>query len=560
MEGYKGMARYLIYLILILTGIKAQAQTLSWTLLKTNGALQPSARNDGAVAWDPAGKQLFMFGGQDATSTRNDLWAFSFDTQSWRLLTTSGATPPTRFGHTLVYDSARRALLLFGGQSGSFFSDLWSFDIASSTWTIQAKDNTGPKSRYGHGAIYDAGRDALVITHGFTTAGRFDDTWVFDLKSHGWREISTSGGKPLKRCLFHSAYDGKGDQMFIFGGCASGFGPCPLDDLWSLDLKSNQWTQRFAAGPAPSGRQHNGLTFDATRKRLVVFGGSGNGLLNDTWEFDPNGGWQTNTSTPAPDARQRQETAWAGDYGTIVFGGSTNSGLTNELWLLGPQIAVVNAFSGVGGSVAPGEVVSVYGAGLGPTTGAAQSFDASSRLPVAPGGISILWNGIPSPVYYSSGGQLNIQVPYELSATAEATALVTFNGATTGSLKVPVAVAHPGVFPLVFNADQTVNSPANPAARGSIVFFFASGQGLTSPASVTGMAAVGAYPEPVLPVSLKLGASTAEILFKGQAPYTSGVIQINGRIAADATTGNAVPLTLTIGGIAAQSGITVAIK
>jgi uncharacterized protein (TIGR03437 family) len=52
---------------------------------------------------------------------------------------------------------------------------------------------------------------------------------------------------------------------------------------------------------------------------------------------------------------------------------------------------------------------------------------------------------------------------------------------------------------------------------------------------------------------------TSEVLFKGQAPGTAGVMQINARIAPDATTGDIVPLRLTVGGVAAQD-LMVAIK
>lgn len=542
--------------------IAAQGQPLSWTLLRPAGSL-PAPRIDGTVAWDAVGRQLFLFGGTDAAGNRNDLWVFSWDRQTWTLLQPGGGMPAARFGHSLVFDSVRRRVVLFGGQAaGAFFSDVWAYDVTVNSWRQLGIGSAGPLNRYGHGAIYETARDRLVITHGFTTSGRFDDTWAFDFTTNTWTELTPSGTRPLKRCLLHSAYDATHSQMYLYGGCASGFGPCPLGDLWTFDLNSNSWTERTPQ-VSPEAREHYGLAFDATRAKLEMFGGFGTGLLGDTWDFDPaKAAWmQAALRGASPDARQRQESASAGAIGTLVFGGAASYGYLNELWLLGPSVAVVDAFSGAAGSVAPGEAVSIYGSALGPAVGTAQSFDAKTlQLPVNAAGVSVTWNGIPSPLYYASAGQLNVQVPYEVSGASEAEILVSVSGAVILSGKALIAATHPGVFPLVFNPDLSVNSASNPAARGSTVFFFASGQGVTSPASVTGMAAVGSYPEPVAPVVVTIGGSAANIVFKGQAPYTAGVMQVNVTVPADAPAGNAVPVTLQIGGTAAQSGLTIAVK
>lgn len=430
---------------------------------------------------------------------------------------------------------------------------MWAYDIAANAWTRLSPDGTGPPQRYGHGAIYETARDRMVITHGFTTAGRFDDTWAFDFKTNSWTEITPAGTRPLKRCLHHAVYDSARSQMYIYGGCASGFGPCPLGDVWAFDLNTSQWTERTpSASPAP--RYHDGISFDDARARLALFGGFGADLLGDTWEFNPAAGaWQTTALggvSPAP--RQRQESVYAPGIGMIMFGGITASGNTNELWILGtPALAVVDAFSGAGGGVAPGEVVSIYGSALGPAAGVAQPFDAvSSRLPLTAAGVTVTWNNLPSPLYYVSAGQLNVQAPYELSGSTQAT--VSVAGA---NLTVPVTSVHPSVFPAVFNSDGSRNSPANPAARGSVIFFFATGQGVTVPASITGMAAIGSYPDPAATVTV----SNAEVVFKGQAPYTAGVMQINARLAPDAPVGDAVPIRLTVGGVAAQD-LAVAIR
>jgi len=125
----------------------------------------------------------------------------------------------------------------------------------------------------------------MVISHGFTDAGRFDDTWAFDFRNNSWANISPNSNRPLRRCLHHAAYDSANSRMYLYGGCSSPFGPCPQGDLWVFDLNRNEWTELKLIGIPPA-REHYGMAFDATRDRLVVFGGAGPGLLNDTWEYD----------------------------------------------------------------------------------------------------------------------------------------------------------------------------------------------------------------------------------------------------------------------------------
>jgi hypothetical protein len=530
----------------------AQAQNLTWTLLQPSGT-QPSARYDGTIAYDVLGRQVILFGGQDSSGTRNDLWVYSLDRQKWSQLQPAGVPPPPRFGHSLVYDSARRRVILFGGQAGSFFSDVWAYDIAANQWNQLSPNEAGPSSRYGHGAIYETAKDRMVISHGFTTAGRFDDTWAFDFSDNSWKNLTPVGSKPLKRCLHHAVYDSGRGQMYLYGGCASGFGPCPLGDLWAFDLNTDVW-QELTPASSPAPRYHYGMSFDDSRSRLVLFGGFGGDLLGDTWDFNSASGlWQSAALTGvAPTARQRQESTFASGIGTIMFGGQTAQGNTNELWILSPpSLSVVDSFSGVGGSVAPGELVSIFGSGLGPATGMAQAFDPiTGKLPVSAGGVTVMWNGVPAPLYFVAAEQLNVQVPYEVSGSTQAT--LTVRGVSS---TVPVAPTHPGVFPVVFNSDFTVNSASNPAARGSTIILFVTGQGVTSPASVTGQAAIGVYPDPVAAVTV----SNAQVVFKGQAPYTAGVMQVNAVLDATAPVGNAVPVGITVGGSAAQD-LVIAIK
>ncbi len=462
--------------------------------------------------------------------------------------------------------------MVFGGQARGFFSDTWAYDLSANRWQRLAADGAGPSRRYGHSGIYDAARDRMVISHGFTDSGRFDDTWAFEFATGAWRDISPSA-RPLRRCLHHAVYDGDANRMLMYGGCASPAGPCPLGDLWSFDLATNRWTEILSPARPPA-RQHYGIAFDSAGRRAILFGGSGPGRLNDTWEFDSrtNAWRQLEISGSPPPARSRHQGVADASGVSFFFGGSTPRGQTNELWMLGPPAVsstpalfsggVVNAFSGLGGAVAPGEIVSLYGAQLGPSEGLSLGVDAATgRLPVSGAGIEVTFNGVAAPLYFVSAGQLNVQVPYELPDAAEAAVVVTVNGSASERATVPLAPTHPGIFPRIFNADGSVNSPESPASPGGIVVLFATGQGATSPPTPSGAFPTGtAFPEPAAPASLSIGGLAADLLFRGQAPGTAGVMQLNVRIPVGLAPSNATPVVLAVGAGVSQPGVTLAMR
>jgi uncharacterized protein (TIGR03437 family) len=83
----------------------------------------------------------------------------------------------------------------------------------------------------------------------------------------------------------------------------------------------------------------------------------------------------------------------------------------------------------------------------------------------------------------------------------------------------------------MLNADGTINGPQSPAQLGSIVTIFGSGMGLTSPAGEDGKVADGDLKRPLIPVTVRVEAQEAEILYAGSAPgLIEGVTQVNLRL------------------------------
>jgi uncharacterized protein (TIGR03437 family) len=160
------------------------------------------------------------------------------------------------------------------------------------------------------------------------------------------------------------------------------------------------------------------------------------------------------------------------------FGSIRVAGLNGLVSAINPNAAPAtkifafqNAFGGnLTGRIAPWEVISIYGPGIGPATPATAA-PVNGVYPTTLGGVQVSVNGANAPLLYVSANQINAVVPGELSSGAGAVMHVT---------NVPdypgwIDAAEPFVYPVVLNHDGTVNSQANPARVGSYVTFYATG-------------------------------------------------------------------------------------
>jgi hypothetical protein len=307
-----------------------------WTRIDAAGP--PPARFNHTMTFDPASQKLVVFGGRTGSGTLGDTWVYDLGPKAWHEVKTT-PSPAARFGQAAAYDPGLRRVLMFGGQAGSFFNDTWAFDPIDETWQKLDVHGTPPSKRYGTSAVLDTKRNQLIVSHGFTDAGRFDDTLALDLKTNTWAKIQPVGGRPLKRCLHVAAYDAKSDHMFLFGGCSSGFGPCPQDDLWSLDIAASDWQELKPAGSKPAARMNPSLVSDEAGRALLFGGNTGDGPTADVWAFDPAaGGWtQLAASADLPPARDSHAAVWnPATRQMIVFGGSGDNGALNDLWAFTP--------------------------------------------------------------------------------------------------------------------------------------------------------------------------------------------------------------------------------
>jgi uncharacterized protein (TIGR03437 family) len=232
------------------------------------------------------------------------------------------------------------------------------------------------------------------------------------------------------------------------------------------------------------------------------------------------------------------------------------------------NVTLANSASLLPGPLAPGEIFSIFGQGIGPPAAATGTFDAAGMLSTALSGVQVLFNGTPAPLYYVQSQQINAQTPYEIAGLASAGMQVVYQGNLVASMQVSLVDASPALFTLgngagnavVINQDGSVNSDKNPAPRGSIVVLYATGDGQTSPAGVTGQAASPPYPAPILAVSLSMAGIPADILFAGDAPGFVGLMQINAQVPSGYVPVGDLPVVLSIGMYQSATGVTIAVE
>jgi uncharacterized protein (TIGR03437 family) len=225
--------------------------------------------------------------------------------------------------------------------------------------------------------------------------------------------------------------------------------------------------------------------------------------------------------------------------------------------------------------IAPGQLLSLFGEGIGADPGTAAPAQ-NGRLPTTLDGVSVALNGVPAPILYASRNQLNVQAPYEISGKSSAHLAIS-NGVPAGTRDFGVVAMQPSVFanpvpsacgttitnellPVALNPDGTLNGCGNPAAPGSTLTLFVNGLGLAGGALQTGAIAAAPATQFSLPVTALGGGS---IVFESVPGVVNGVweVRVNlGQGQPQSPGVSLVQISLTIGGVGVPPSLVVWIK
>lgn len=225
----------------------------------------------------------------------------------------------------------------------------------------------------------------------------------------------------------------------------------------------------------------------------------------------------------------------------------------------GPLVvtAVLDVASRQPDPVAPGKIVIVRGAGLGPAD-PVQNVPTNGRFGVELGGTNVTFDGIAAPILSTSATEITVAVPYEVSGITTQV-IATYQEAHSAPLLVAVAPSAPALFTadgtgvgeaLAVNASNgKVNSAVNPVKIGEYLTLYATGDGQTIPAGLDGAVVGTSGSRPSLPLSVEVDGLPAMVEYAGGAPgEVSGVMQINVRIPSGVRPGGYVPIIVRVGG------------
>ena len=230
---------------------------------------------------------------------------------------------------------------------------------------------------------------------------------------------------------------------------------------------------------------------------------------------------------------------------------------------------LVNAASFAGGAVAPGEIVTLYGARFGPASIATLQLDAAGKITSSLANTQLLFDGVPAPVIYALTGQSSFIVPYGVAGRPSTTIQYLYQGAYSNSVTVPVTATAPALFSIdstgtgpgaILDVAYHLNSTTNPARAGDTVLVFGTGAGALAQSAPDGGLVGATLPAPAAKVTVTIGGKDAAVSYAGGAPgLTNALLQVNVVVPAGLAPGPQ-PVVLTVGAASSPDKVTLAVQ
>jgi uncharacterized protein (TIGR03437 family) len=281
-------------------------------------------------------------------------------------------------------------------------------------------------------------------------------------------------------------------------------------------------------------------------------------------------------------ARQTQSLA-----SLFVTKGSSTLSLSGALVVVPPtpgftSRSIVNAASYQGslngdGAVSPGGIYALFDIpnlpNLGPVTplGNAGKYDAYGFLASTLGGVTVTFDGVPAPLFFVYGGQINLQVPFEVAGKTSTNLVVNYLGSSSAAIAVPVLASQPAFYTTsattAFIGNQYPDSTGNytnsalaPASAGDYITVYGTGVGVSAYVIPTG---AGAPTPPTYSAdgfTCSIGGINTPVLFAGWTPTEVGLAQWNLRVPPSLTQTGAVPIACNNSNGSTQAGLTLFVK
>ena len=202
--------------------------------------------------------------------------------------------------------------------------------------------------------------------------------------------------------------------------------------------------------------------------------------------------------------------------------------------------------------LAPGGIISLFGARFAGENNFASQLPLEREL----AGVSVRIGGQDAPLYFVGSGQINAQVPLEVSSGDSVPVATRVGGLLTAPQNYLIAPVQPGIFiagedAAILDASFQLVTAQNPVRAGDTIQIFATGLGAVQEQVETG-APAPSFSTVQLPVTVTIGGIAAPVVFQGLAPGFVGLYQVNAVVPSGVAPGDAVSLVLTQNGIVAN--------
>jgi uncharacterized protein (TIGR03437 family) len=227
------------------------------------------------------------------------------------------------------------------------------------------------------------------------------------------------------------------------------------------------------------------------------------------------------------------------------------------------------------GQMSVGAIIAIFGENLANGTAGAIQIP----LPVELQGTSVYVDDQELPLFYTSSGQINAQIPYNLNTNSPHQLIVERDGARTIPQTFTLADEQPAIFTtnaggygqgVIFGPGpdgkydtNTLADSNNPVSIGDYLVIYCSGLGAVTPGVTAGQIPLP-YPTDTKvmgQLTVTIGNVPAtNITYEGLNAQYVGLYQVNVQVPEGVQTGNEVPVVIAVGNLQSQPGVTVAVK
>ncbi len=429
----------------------------------------------------------------------------------------------------------------------------------------------------GGGFIFHLSGDASPQVLASWRTGR-----VKDLSTTQAGDLATSGAIPGFSFLRHVSLADY--QEVRFQGYREEFGLGRL--AWAADGSAVLWTPSPISGDHPRINVPAGFLSSFSQEgEVTLYSQLVSGIPNPIPAVGPDGSVYLYGETSLPFLGSAANAARTsilgdGDQGVAILRAAPMAKEEPLIYRVDNAAGLSDPTWREGLSIAPGEILTIRGRGLGPREGVA---GLSTEL----GGVRVLFDEVPAHLLWVEAGQINLIAPWGLRPQcvgappnevegclprSSSRLVVERNGERFGFYDLSVTAARPGVFTesatgqgqiLALNEDGSANAADNPARAGEILTLYATGLGPTQPPGMDGgvQGNERVLVTPVLPVRATIARRTAEVVLATVRPgMLHGLYEIQVRVPDDLLAPGELELHLYVGVGASQDLATVAIE